>query len=85
MIVDKVSMALLPLSRGSSDLDQAMSDSKDNEGSASKKEELMEPDDMMTLVQYQSSHRKEHLSRKITQHQSISHKKGRVVTDGDVS
>lgn len=39
-----------------------------------------EPDDMMTLVQYQEEARKENLIRKGTYETSSSHKKGRVDT-----
>lgn len=85
MMVDKVSSVLMSSSGGSSGSEQDMSDSDDVEGGVSEGEELMETDDLMTLVQYQSSHRKEHLSRKIAQPQMTSHKKGRVGMEGEVS
>lgn len=87
MVVERVSSALQHSSHGFSESDQVMSDYQDSEGAASKEEEtmeLMEPEDTMTLVQYQSKHRKEVLSRKIVQSLMPSHKKGRVVTEGEV-
>lgn len=87
MVVERVSSALQYSSHSSSESDQVMSDSEDGDGAASEEEEtmeLMESEDTMMLVQYQSKHRKEVLSRKIVQSLMPSHKKGRVVAEGEV-
>lgn len=66
MMVDKVSMVLASPSRSPSDLDQEMSESEkeDEEDGALEGAEIEEPDDLMTLDHYQSTFRKEVLSRK---------------------
>lgn len=64
------------------DTAEDISDSEEDVAELSEGKNLMEPNDSMTLVQYQSSHRKEALTRKSTQIQVTSHKKGRVVTEG---
>lgn len=84
MIVDRVTSVLLPSSYNSTDSDQVMSESEEDIGGSSEEEALMEPDDSMTLVQYQSCHRKEVLSRKISSTLTTSHKKGRVVAEREV-
>lgn len=62
MIVDRVSSALMPSSHFYSNSDKDMSDSEEDIIESSEGEDLMEPDDSMILVQYQSSHRKKALS-----------------------
>lgn len=84
MIVDRVTSVLLPSSYSSTDSDQVMSESEEDIGGSSEEEALMEPDDSMTLVQYQSCHRKEVLSRKISSTPTTTHKKGRVVVEREV-
>lgn len=84
MIVDRVTSVLLPSANNSIDSDQVMSNSEEDTGGSSEEEALMEPDDSMTLVQYQSCHRKEVLSRKISSTPTTSHKKGRVVIEKEV-
>lgn len=77
MIVDKVTMVLMPSFQTSSDLDQDMRDSEDDLEESSEAEELMKQDGLITLDQYQSSHRKKALSRKIIQTHITSHNKER--------
>lgn len=87
MVVDKVAMALQQSFHGSDTPDQLMSDSEENDGCSSESEESldsMEPEDTMTLTQYQSNHRKETLSRKSVQSPMSSQKKGRVVIEKGV-
>lgn len=84
MVIDRVASALLPSSQTTSDSDQVMSESEDDVGGSLDGEEPMASDDLMTLVQYQSCQRKETLSRKNTQTQSTSHKKGKVVKEREV-
>lgn len=69
MFVDKVTLALASHSHSSGDSDCDMSDSeeREEEDEALVVVELEEPDDLMTLDQYQSNFRKEALSRKSIQ------------------
>lgn len=85
MIVERVSSTLQPSLTVSSEPDQVMSDSDEEDGDSMESEDPMEPEDSMALVQYQSNHRKEALARKISSAQLTSHKKGRVFTEREVS
>lgn len=82
MVVDRVSLALKPSPSSSSDSDEDMSGSEEETEELFDGEDHMEPEDSMMLVKFQSNHRKMALSRKNTQAQGISHKKGRVVAEG---
>lgn len=85
MMVDKVSIALTSPSRSPDVLDQEMSDSEeeDEEDEALDGAEMEEPDNLMTLDNYQSVYRKEVLSRKSNQVQTSPQKKGRVEVEGN--
>lgn len=84
MVVEQVSDALNPPSLSlNSDLPMSNSDGEESEGEdedseMSDYEGPEEPDDCMTLDQFQSGLRKETLVRRVPQHPESIHKKGRM-------
>lgn len=87
IIVDKVTAVLASPFHPSGDSDQEMSESEEEEVEKKTLEEVetQELDDLITLDQYQSSFRKEALSRKSNQSQLTPQNKGRLEVEEDDS